>query len=124
MKKAMSAKSFNDCTHGTVVRLDSIMETHGRSNVEHTIQDIHDILQSYYKVARKRFTDNVCMQATDYHLISGPATPLKLFSPSFVGAMTPEKLDEVAGEDPHQKRKRKQLEKEIGDLEVGKKILM
>ena len=30
-------------------------------NMEHTVRDIHDILRSYYKVARKRFVDNVCM---------------------------------------------------------------
>lgn len=120
----MSTKSFNDCTHGTVVRLDAIMKNHPMSNIEHIVQDLHDILQSYYKVARKRFVDVVCMQAADHYLISGPNTPLKLFSPAFVGAMTPEQLDEVAGEDPRQKRRRNQLQKEIEDLEMGKKILM
>lgn len=36
---------------------------------DHTVQDIHGILESYYKVARKRFVDNVCMQAVDYYLV-------------------------------------------------------
>lgn len=30
------------------------------SNFEHTLNDLHDILEAYYKVARKRFVDNVC----------------------------------------------------------------
>jgi hypothetical protein len=40
------------------------------SNIEHAVQDLHDILRSYYKVARKRFVDNICMQAAGYLLIN------------------------------------------------------
>ena len=69
------------------------------SNVEHIVQEIHDILKSYYEVARKRFADSLCMQAADYHLVTGPRTPLKLFSPSFVHKLTPDQLEDIAGED-------------------------
>ncbi|TVY58278.1 Interferon-induced GTP-binding protein Mx2 [Lachnellula cervina] len=124
MRKTMLTKSFDNCKHGTVVPLDAIMENHPMSNMQHIVQDLHDILQSYYKVARKRFVDTICMQAVDHHLISGQGTPIKLFSPAFVAAMSPEQLDEVAGEDPRQRRKRKQLQKEVQDLEAGKKILI
>ncbi|KAH6675980.1 hypothetical protein B0J14DRAFT_478419 [Halenospora varia] len=123
MQQVMSEKSFDDCSHGTVVRLKDVMSHHPMSNIEHTVQDLHDILKSYYQVAWKRVVDVVCMQAAEHHLISGPTTPLKLFSPAFVGIMTPEQLEEVAGEDPRQKRTRKQLLKEMEDLEKGKKIL-
>ncbi|CAG8976279.1 hypothetical protein HYALB_00011764 [Hymenoscyphus albidus] len=124
MQKAMLAISIDNCKHGAVVPLRAITQTHYHmSNAEHIVQDLHDILQSYYKVARKRIVDVICMQAADYYLISGPDTPLKLFSPVFVGAMTPEQLDEVSGEDARQKRRRKQLQKEIEDLERGRKIL-
>ncbi|OJJ94880.1 hypothetical protein ASPACDRAFT_1883796 [Aspergillus aculeatus ATCC 16872] len=41
------------------------------SNESHTVQDLHDILGSYYKVAMNRFVDNVSMQAADYHLVNG-----------------------------------------------------
>ncbi|KUJ09882.1 uncharacterized protein LY89DRAFT_700964 [Mollisia scopiformis] len=124
MQEAMSKKSFDDCTHGSVVRLDDIMVHHPMSNVEHTVQDLHDILRSYYQVAWKRVVDVICMQATEYHLMSGPATPLRLLSPSFLGKMTSEQMEEIAGEDARQKRQRKQLQKEIEELEKGKKILM
>lgn len=93
------------------------------SNDDHAIQDLHDILQSYYKVARKRFVDCLRMQAADYHLTAGPRTPLKLFSPSFVAEMTPAQLEDVAGEDLTLKRRRIQLEKEPKILEDGKRTL-
>jgi len=67
--------------------------------------------------------DVIVMQAAEHHLISGPMTPLKLFSPKFVSGMTPEQLQEVTGEDPSQKRRRKQLHKKMEDLEKGRKIL-
>lgn len=51
----METHSIDDCKHGTVVRLDAIMQNHSMSNVDHVSQDLHDILQSYYNVARKRF---------------------------------------------------------------------
>jgi hypothetical protein len=123
MQQVMAGKSFDDCTHGAVVRLQDIISHHPMSNIEHTVQDLHDILKSYYQVAWKRVVDVVCMQAAEHHLISGPRTPLKLFSPAFVGVMNPEQLEEVAGEDSRQKRRRKQLQQEEEDLEKGKKIL-
>jgi hypothetical protein len=93
------------------------------SNLDHTVQDIHDILESYYKVARKRFVDNVCMQAVDYHLVTGPEAPMKLISPTWVNDLSNDALEEIAGEDVGSKRRRKQLQKEIEDLETGRRIL-
>jgi hypothetical protein len=107
-----------------VVRLDEIVQHHSMSNVKHTVLDIHDILKSYYKVSLKRFVDNVCMQATDYHLVTGPNTPLKLLSPAFVHGLTVDQLEDIAGEDASLKRKRKQLKREIDELEAGRKILL
>ena len=93
------------------------------SNEEHTVRDIHDILKSYYKVARKRFVDNVCMQATDYHLITGPNTPLRVFSPEFVIDLSNEQLESIAGEGETSVERRKAIEKEIATLTEGRKIL-
>jgi hypothetical protein len=55
-------------------------------------------------------------------LISGPVTLVKLSSPSFIEKMTSEQLRETAGEDARQKSHQKQLQKEIEDFEMGKKI--
>ena len=52
----MEGKVFSDCQHGEVVRLDDLMQNHPMSNADHAIQDLHDILHSYYKVALKRFS--------------------------------------------------------------------
>lgn len=120
----MKKRAISDHEHGTIIRLKDIVHHNPMSNVERTVHDLHDILKSYYKVARKRFVDNVCMQAAVYHLVTGPQTPLKQFSPAFVQGLSPEQLKEIAREDPKLKRKRAQLRKEIGELEAGRKILM
>ncbi|KAJ5116023.1 hypothetical protein N7456_000371 [Penicillium angulare] len=106
-----------------VVRLSDIMQQNHMSNEKHAANDIHDILQSYYKVARKRFVDAVCMQAADYHLVTGPMAPMNLLSVSWVNSLSNEKLAEIAGEDPKTQRKRRQLLKEVNDLEAGRKVL-
>lgn len=94
------------------------------SNLDHTVRDIHDILDAYYKVARKRFVDNVCMQAADYYLVTGPEAPMKLFSPSWVNDLSDDRLEEIVGEGRASKRRRLQLQKEVEDLEVGKAVLL
>ena len=124
MKAQMAKWSINTEEHGDIVKLDAILQTSTASNTDHTIRDIHDILKAYYKVARKRFVDVVCMQAVDYHLITGPAAPVKLFSPSFVSGLTEDQLDRIAGEDVSTRRKREELRREIENLTNGKKILV
>lgn len=110
--------------YGDVVQLDAILRTSTAGNTDHTIRDLHDILKSYYKVARKRFVDIVSMQAVDHHLVTGPAAPIKLFSPEFVSGMNAEQLERIAGEDVSTKRKREELKREIENLTNGKKILV
>ncbi|KGO54813.1 Dynamin [Penicillium expansum] len=124
LHSTMAKKSFKDCKHGEVVRLSDLAHQHHMSNVDHTVQDIQDILDSYYKVARKRFVDNVCMQASDHYLVTGPEAPMKLFSPSWVNDLSNERLEEIVGEGRASKRRRLQLQKEIDDLEAGKAVLL
>ena len=103
--------------------MEDIVQNHHMSNMEHIVQEIHDILRSYYKVARKRFADNLCMQAADYFLVTGPSSPLKLFSTTFVSGLSEGQLMDIAGEDVALRRKRVALAKEISDLEAGKKVI-
>ncbi|RWA03831.1 hypothetical protein EKO27_g11278 [Xylaria grammica] len=123
LRKGFEDKTFSDAQYGKVVRLDDITQNHPLGNADHVIFEIHDILRAYYKVALKRFVDNVRMQVADHLLVAGGETPLKLFSPTFVTAMTNEQLEEVAGEEPGVRRRRAALEKELGLLEQGRKIL-
>jgi hypothetical protein len=87
------------------------------SNRQYIVQDIGDILSSYYHVARKRFVDNICKQATDYFLVNGPDTPLTVFSPNLVSKMSDKELQQIAGEEERVKNQREQINKDIANLE-------
>ena len=102
---------------------DEITTHSAMSNREHIVQDMHDILKAYYKVAMKRFIDGVMMQAVDYHLLSGSTSPLKVLSPELAGSLTTEELAQIAGEDELVRMRRLELKKTIDELERGKKIL-
>lgn len=92
-------------------------------STDYNIQEIHDILKAYYHISRERFVDNVFTQAAGHYLVTGRDTPLKLFSPKFVSELTEQQLEDIAGEDVTTKRMRKQLLKQVEDLENGKRVL-
>jgi hypothetical protein len=69
------------------------------SNIHHVVQEVHDILTSYDKVARRRYDDDTCIQAAIYHLVTGSDSPLRLFGPLFAAKLTETQLKEIAGED-------------------------
>ena len=93
-------------------------------NVEHQVRELGDKLDGYYKVASKRFADNVCLQGADRHFVVSPTSPLKLFSHSWVLNLTTEQLEEIAGENSQAKKRRVELEKKIKELEAGAKIVI
>jgi hypothetical protein len=109
MQTLIARLSFNDCTHGTVIRLEDMIQNHPMSSVGHVVQDLHDILFSYYEVVRQRFVDGVCMQTADHYLVNGVETPLTLFSPNFVSSLNTEQLELIAGKEQGTRRKRAQL---------------
>ncbi|CAH0019345.1 unnamed protein product, partial [Clonostachys rhizophaga] len=61
VKRQLESQVLKNEYLGPVVRLDDIVQTHPLSNNEQVVQEIHDILKSYYELARKRFVDNVRM---------------------------------------------------------------
>lgn len=67
------------------------------SNEDQAVFDIHDILKAYYKVAMKRFTDNVVIQVSE-RFILGKGGLVKNFSPDLIGDFEEERLTEIAGE--------------------------
>jgi hypothetical protein len=93
------------------------------SNEEHIVQDIHNILKSYYKVRRKTFVDSVCRQSVIYYLLECDEGPLALFSPIVVNQLSAAALEEIAGEAPGLKRSRAQLTKEVASLTKAGRIL-
>ncbi|GKT70804.1 interferon-induced GTP-binding protein Mx2 [Colletotrichum tofieldiae] len=94
-----------------------------KSNAAHATETIHDTLEAYYEVAYKRFVDNVFSQAVDYKLLSGPESPLRLFSEQWVLCLDPKELLFVAGESRRTRESRERLKNEIQDLEVAMEIL-
>jgi hypothetical protein len=106
-----------------MVALDQIGQAVPMGNVDFTVRDIHSILKAYYKVVRKRFVNTLCMQVTDHHLLNGEGSPLRIFSPLWVGSLSNEKLESIAGEDLTSKRLRKNLSSEVKALEDGRKVL-
>lgn len=115
MKETMRPKARrNSDWNGLIVFLDDVSEavTH-KSNTAHAKEIIHDNLEAYYKVAYKRFVDNVFSQAVNYKLLSGPENPLQLFSEQWVLRLDATKLRGIAGESRRTREHRERLKKEI-----------
>lgn len=106
-----------------VIRIDQVSPSQHMSNEQYVVQDIHDILQAYYKVTRKTFVDTVCKQAVSHYLLHSKESPLALFSPILVSRLSPAELEEISGEVPALKRERAQLAKEVASLGEAMKIL-
>ncbi|KAL7818322.1 P-loop containing nucleoside triphosphate hydrolase protein [Trichoderma gracile] len=93
------------------------------SSLEDTTRDIHNLLQSYYGIARSRFVDVVCQQAIDYFLLRAENGPLEVLSDKVVLDMSAEQLDVIAGEDLAVKEERERLAKQVESLTQALKIL-
>lgn len=74
-----------------------LMISEHRYNEQQTVDDIHDILAAYYKVARQRFVDNVIIQAGERYVV-GKTGPLKIFSAEYISVLSNEELSKIAGE--------------------------
>ncbi|KAJ5752683.1 hypothetical protein N7520_009600 [Penicillium odoratum] len=67
------------------------------SNEDQSVFDIHDILKAYYKVAMKRFMDNVIIQVSERYML-GESGPVRTFSPDLIGGLEDDMLTDIAGE--------------------------
>ncbi|KAG7403637.1 Interferon-induced GTP-binding protein Mx1 [Fusarium oxysporum f. sp. rapae] len=125
INKALKKKAWNDKDTGQqVVKLDDISSVvNNQSNTQHTAEEIHDILQAYYKVARKRFVDNIYHQAVDHCLLSGPSSPLILFCEQWVLDLSDEKLQLIASESRATQERRQSLQTALQDLAQAIEIL-
>lgn len=95
-----------------------------KSNADQIVEQIHDVLKSYYEVARKRFVDVVCQQVVNHFLLSEEeGSPLQVLTSKFVRTLGEEHLDEIAGEDAAVRAHRAKLDRDIGDFEMAWKIL-
>ncbi|KAF2857272.1 P-loop containing nucleoside triphosphate hydrolase protein [Piedraia hortae CBS 480.64] len=81
----------------TEVVLSDIMDAVHLNNEDQAVFDIHDILRAYYKVALKRFADNVVVQIVERCFL-GEDGPVKTLTPAFIGGMAEQELADIAAE--------------------------
>lgn len=89
-------------------------------NEQQAINDIHDILEAYYKLARERFVDNVIIQAGERYIV-GEKGPLKIFSPEYVGGLSNEELCHVCHSNGHYSA-RGEVAEGAGDCETSRSL--
>ncbi|KID97354.1 interferon-induced GTP-binding protein Mx2, partial [Metarhizium majus ARSEF 297] len=92
-------------------------------NTQQVCEDILDTLESYYKVARKRFVDTICQHVVDYMLLGGPESPLKVLCADRVLKLSSEQLEIIAGEDTASKNQRQVLTRELESLQKAAQVL-
>ncbi|KAI9367803.1 P-loop containing nucleoside triphosphate hydrolase protein [Aspergillus egyptiacus] len=79
------------------VNLPYVMKAVHISNEDQAVNDIHDMLKAYYKVAVKRFTDNVVVQIVERHML-GKDGPVRALSSEMVNELDDAELLDMAGE--------------------------
>lgn len=94
-----------------------------KASIDHFKDEIHDALESYYKVAAERFLDNLYMQAVDYCLMNGNDTPLKVFSQEWVIGLSSDQLEMLVGDSHKTRAQRDTLKRRREDLAKAMKIL-
>ncbi|KAJ4174611.1 hypothetical protein NW754_005031 [Fusarium falciforme] len=82
-------------------------------------EEVLDALEAYYKVAMKRFIDDVAVEAIEASLVAELG---KLIDPVSVSMMSNNELNQVAGETEASKTLRKDLETELEVLNGGMEI--
>lgn len=104
-----------------IMNFKSLTSVSHLSNEASAVHDIHDVLNAYYKVALKRFNDNVVNQVVQRNLLR-PGGPLTVFAPDWVGKLESDELAAIAGEDFMTSNARKELAAQMGRLEQARKI--
>ncbi|KAI3331553.1 interferon-induced GTP-binding protein Mx2 [Xylariaceae sp. AK1471] len=97
--------------------------TVNKANAAQVREYMHDILSSYYEVARQRFVDVVYQQAINHYLLVGEKSPLRLFNTEMVLSLNEEQLDMIAAEDAPVQQRREKLVRDIENLEQALKVL-
>ena len=123
-KRLRTANSYSASNNvgEPLVRIQDVVDMH-TSNDDQIVEDLLDVLQSYYKVARKQFVDAVTKGAVDYLLLVVENGPLSVCSPTFVASLSVEELSRIAGESMSTSQIRERLMTESKILEDGFHVL-
>ncbi|KAL2788499.1 P-loop containing nucleoside triphosphate hydrolase protein [Aspergillus keveii] len=108
VRARLQQAGYND-GQNVATNLLHVMKTIHLSNEQQAVYDIHDILKAYYKVALKRFTDNVVLQVVERHILGPNGPPVRAFSPDMVNDFDEGELMEIAGESFSTSRVRNEL---------------
>lgn len=108
--------SLTNPTGLTGMSVPTVMKAVHLSNEDQAVYDIHDTLKAYYKVALKRFMDNVIIQVTERHLL-GNGGPVKTLTPELIGGMSETRLAEIAGENLAIANARAELEVKVARMQ-------
>lgn len=96
VRARLQGMGFGDTGYATV-NLTQVMQGIHLSNEDQAVNDIHDILKAYYKVALKRFADNVVIQIVERHIL-GRDGPVRVLCSDMVNDLDDTELLEIAGE--------------------------
>ncbi|OJJ75529.1 hypothetical protein ASPBRDRAFT_168520 [Aspergillus brasiliensis CBS 101740] len=117
-------KGYTTYLDNKIVDLEAVKKaTSNQGNLKYITEEIHDILWSYYQVARERFVDNVHMQAIEHCLLTGPESPLEVFSQDWVINLDADQLGAIAGESQAIKARRTSLRNKMEDLKSALQTL-
>lgn len=94
-----------------------------KGNAAQIREQMHDLLSSYYEIARQRFVDVVYQQAVNHYLLFGDKSPLKTFNTNMVLGLNEEQLDMIAAEDSPVKQRREKLVRDIENFREALKVL-
>lgn len=99
------------------------------ANVAQVRESMHDVLASYYELARTRLVDIVYQQAVNHDLLmtggggGGNTGPLGILSTEMVLGLSEDQLDMIAAEDAPVKQRREKLLRDIRNFEEALKVL-
>lgn len=96
-ERILARLKANGMEDGFVFEMSEVMDSVHLSNEDQAVNDIHDILKAYYRLAMKRFTDNIVVQVTERHIL-GIYGPVKALSTEMIGELQDEELMDIAGE--------------------------
>ncbi|KAI0106668.1 hypothetical protein F4814DRAFT_428653 [Daldinia grandis] len=92
-------------------------------SAEQIYGDAHDVIQTYYEIARARLLDGIDQQVIAHFLLDGEQSVFQLFTPERLLSMTSEEVESIAKESPSSTRLREDLQLEIDNLEKALEVL-
>ncbi|KAF5578625.1 interferon-induced GTP-binding Mx [Fusarium pseudocircinatum] len=123
--EATILKPLPDSYEAAAQRARQLVEEHldQETTLNSTRRDIHNVLHTFYEIARSRFVDVVCQQVIDHFLLHAPSGPLSVLSQDVVLRMTAEELETIAGEDMLSRDRREKLTRDVANLKEALKVL-